>query len=465
MHNDIINESLIAREIDLHSILNFELNSIQILKTLKFILSTSHLALFFLYQHISLGQSEMKRVKKLGADFEFVMQLCNDSESRGCSNAPCLSMRIYSTNHDSLIDQIFICSDFDSLFSEQFLQIDDYNFDGHTDFRIRTKKTTTRIERAMGCTDFIHDYNYYMFDPLKNRFYLHLISSLRQVKIDRSKKMVVGTKYNDEDAPSNSETPTSYKYKLIGEGLKYCTIAPLTYPEPNKYFGNFAPTYRILDGRELRTISYADTLIAKPIVKNKNGFTFVKTRKIHPPNIDIENNPNIGYRSTYSIYRSSDGHLLTEIIGEYERIFDTHSDSIYAEDCNFDGFPDLAFKDEDKETYTSIYFFNTEKHSFCEYPFIKNLEKLSIDFKNKIITGKNTAQAFEITKYGQLRQPKKKVWKAYTFIGPTLRYVKVQTETFTPKRNSKVKTQYYTYNNNALTRIRKREFFRFSDSL
>jgi hypothetical protein len=64
---------------------------------------------------------------------------------------------------------------------------------------------------------------------------------------------------------------------------------------------------------------------------------------------------------------------LTEIIGEYEGIFDTHSDSIYAEDCNFDGFPDLAFKDEDKETYTSIYFFNNEKHSFFEYPFIKNL--------------------------------------------------------------------------------------------
>jgi hypothetical protein len=91
------------------------------------------------------------------------------------------------------------------------------------------------------------------------------------------------------------------------------------------------------------------------------------------------------------------------------------------------------------------------------------LENLSIDFHTKTIIGKNTTQAFERNKYGQLRPPKKKIWREYEFIGPSLKYVKMQTITLTPNKGRKVKTTYYLNDYNSLKPIRKKEFLRFTN--
>ena len=361
--------------------------------------------------------------------------------------------------------KLYFCSDQDSLFTENFLEINDYNFDGHADFRILTKKTSTLAERTMGIADYFHDYDYYMFDASNNKFYRHLLSSLRHVKIEQSKKMVTGTLYDNLNHSSISPKPTSYQYKLSGTALKYCTISPLSYPEPTQFYGNFNSTYHILEGRNLRAVRLEDTLITTPIVKYEGGFKFVKTRQMYPHKIDLEKDPNITYRNIYRIYSLTNNELLSEIIGEYEWLFGTHSDSIQTEDCNFDGYPDLVFKDEQKKTYTSIYFYNVERQKFYEYPNIKQLENLSIDFKRKTITGKNTTQAWERNKYGQLREPKKTIRREYEFIGHSLKYVKLQTFTFTPKKGRKVKTTYYIHDYNSLKPIQKKEFLSLTKSI
>jgi hypothetical protein len=433
---------------------------------LKTVFFAGLLAVFFLFSNRIYSQVGLSSVEELSMDFRFVLQLIDTSESSRCNNFNYLSITVYSTINDSLIDKLYFCSEQDSLFAENFLQIGDFNFDGHTDFRMLTRKSTTLVERITGIPDYINDYDFYMFDVSNHEFYRHFISSLRQVKIDPFQKNVTGRLYNQLNNSSSSEKqPTSYKYIFNGEGLKYCTISPLAYPEPNPFFGNFAPTYRILEGRDLRSVSLADTLITSPIVKYESGFKFVKIRQIYPPNIDLEKNPNISYRNIYRIYSLANDQLLSEIIGEYEGLFGTRSDSIHTEDCNFDGYPDLIIKDEHNKTYTTIYFYNAERQKFYEYPTIKHLENLSIDFQRKTITGKNTAQAFEINKYGQLREPKKKIWSEYEFIGPSLKYVKMQTFTFTPKRGGKVKTSYYLYDNNSLVPIRKKEFLSNTTSM
>ncbi|MEN9510357.1 MAG: hypothetical protein RLZZ370_176, partial [Bacteroidota bacterium] len=151
--------------------------------------------------------------------------------------------------------------------------------------------------------------------------------------------------------------------------------------------------------------------------------------------------------------------------GEYEYLFHTHSDSIYTEDCNFDGYPDLIIKDEQTKSYSAIYFYDVERQKFFEYPNIKYLEDLSIDFQRKTITGKNSSQAFERNKYGQLREPKKKIWREYEYIGPSLKYVRLQTFTFTPRGGKKVKTTFYIHDYNSLKQIHKTEFRNFTNSL
>jgi hypothetical protein len=412
------------------------------------------------------SQPGQNGVEEMSSDFRFELQLCDSPEYSRCNNAKCLSMTVYSTINDFLIDNLYFCSDQDSLFTENFLLIGDYNFDGHTDFRILTKKSTTLVEKTKGSPDYINDYDFYMFDISTNKFYRHLISTLRQVKIDTFQKNVTGTLYNHLNNSSSSEKqPTSYQYKFNGEGLKYCTIAPLSYPEPNPFFGNFAPTYRILNGRDLRSVTEADTLIITPIVKYESGFKFVKIKQIHPRKIDVEKNPNISYRNIYRIYSLTTDQLLTEIIGEYEGLFGTRSDSVLTEDCNFDGYPDLVIKDEQTKSYSAIYFYDVEQQKFFENPNIKNLEDLSIDFQRKTITGKNTSQAFERNKYGQLREPKKKIWREYEYIGHALKYVKVQTITSAPNKGRKVKTTYYIHESYTLKPIRKKEFVNFTNSM
>jgi len=432
------------------------------LKTLFF---AGLLAVFMLYSNRIYSQYDLITVEKLSSDFRFVLQLCHTSEFARCNNSKCSSMSVYSKINDSLMMKLYFCSDQDSLFTENFLEINDYNFDGHADFRVLTKKTATIVERTKGVPDYIHDYDYYMFDANNNKFYRHLLSSLRDVKIDPSKKMVTGTLYGDLDNASSNPNPTAYQYKFCGVALKYCTISPLSYPEPHQFFGNLISTYRILEGLELRAVRLEDTLITKPIVKNEGGFKFVKIRQMHPTKIDMEKNPNITYRIIYRIYSSTNNQLLSEIFSEYEYLFHTQSDSIYTEDCNFDGYPDLVIKDEQMKTYRSVYFYNTKRQKFYEYPDIKQLENLSIDFQTKTITGKNTTQAWERNKYGQLRPPEKKIWREYEFFGPSLKYVKMQTFTFTPKKGRKVKTTYYIYDYRSLKPIRKKEFLRYTKSL
>lgn len=432
---------------------------------LKTVLFAGLLVVFHLYSNRIYSQHGPNGIEKMSSHFRFVLQLCHTSESARCNNSKCSSMSVYSAVNDSLMMKLYFCSFQDSLFDEKFLQIDDYNFDGQTDFRVLTKKTTTIVERTKGIPDYIHDYDYYMFDASNNKFYRHMLSSLRDVNIDPNNKMVTGNLYGDLDNASSNPSPTGYQYKLCGIALKYCTITPLSYPEPHQYFGNFSSTYRILEGLDLRAVRKEDTLITKPIVKYEGGFKFVKIRQMYPSKIDMEKNPNITYRNIYRIYSSTTNQLLSEIIGENEYLFHTHSDSIYTEDCNFDGYPDLTIKDEQMKTYRSVYFYNAERQKFFEYPIIKGLEDLSIDFHTKTITGKNTTQAWERNKYGQLRQPKKKMWREYEFKGPSLKYVKMQTFTFFPKKGRKVKTTYYIYDYHSLKPIRKKEFLSFTNGL
>ena len=420
-------------------------------------------AQFLLYSNRIYSQGELNGFEKMSSDFRFIMELCDPSESSRCVNSECFCLTVYSKTNDSAVLKLYFCSEGDSLVAENFLEIDDYNFDGHTDFRILTKKTTTLVERTMGIADYILDYDYYMFDASNNKFYRHLLSSLRHVKIDPNEKMVTGTLYDNLNHSSTNPKPTSYQYKLCGTALKYCTITPSSYPEPNKFYGNFNSTYHILEGQDLRAMRLEDTLITTPIIKYDGGFKFVKIKQMYPPKIDLDKDPNITYRNIYRIYSLTSGQLLSEIIGEYEWLFGTHSDSIYTEDCNFDGFPDLVIKDEQMKTYTSIHFYNAERQKFYEYPTIKQLENLAIDFERKTITGKNTSQAFERNNYGQLREPKKKIWREYEFVGPSLKYVKMQTFTFTPKRGRKVKTDYYIYDYHSLKPIRKKEFLSFTE--
>lgn len=432
---------------------------------LKTVFFAGLLNVFLLYPNRIYSQRGLNGIEKMTSDFRFILQLCDTSESSRCYNSKCFSMTVYSTTNDSPVVKLYFCSDKDSLFAENFLETNDYNFDGHTDFRILTQKTTTLVERAMGIAEYIHDYDYYMYDSRKKKFYRHLISSLRQVKIDQSQKIVTGTLYDDLDNSSTGHKPTSYQYKLNGAALKYCTISPSSYPEPHQFYGDFNATYHILEGEKLRSARVDDTLITTPIVKYESGFKFVKIKQMYPPKIDMGKNPNISYRNIYRIYSLTNDQLLSEIIGEYEWLFGTHSDSIYTADCNFDGYPDLIIKDELKKTYTSIYFYNAERQKFYEYPNIKQLENLSIDFQRKTISGKNTTQAWERNKYGQLRPPKKKIWREYEFIGPSLKYVKMHTFTFTPKRGRKVKTTYYIHDYNSLKPIRKKEFLSFTNSM
>lgn len=407
----------------------------------------------------------LQGIEKRSSDFRFVLQLCDTSESLGCNNSECYSISVYSITNDSPIIKLHFCAAQDSIFADNFMATGDYNFDGHTDFRILTKKPTSVVERTRGIADYIHDYDYYMFDTSKNIFYRHLLSSLRHVKIDSHKKMVTGILYDNLIQSSNGPKPTSYQCKLCGTSLKYCTISPLSYPEPHKFSGNFNATYHILDGRLLRSVRIDDTLITAPTIKYEGGFKFVMCKQVYPPNIDLDKKPNITYRNSYRIYSLTNNQLLSEIVGEYEWLFGTHVDSIHTEDCNFDGYPDLVINDEQKKTYSSIYFYHAERQKFYEYPSIKQLENLSIDFNGKTITGKNTTQAFERNKYGQLRKPKKKIWREYEFIGPSLKYVKMQTCTLTPQKGRKVKTTYYIHDYNALIPIRKKEFMRFVNSM
>ena len=97
------------------------------LKTLFF---AGILTALYLYSNRIYGQPGQNGVEEMSPDFRFTLQLCDSSESPRCDHFKCLSMTVYSTINDSLVDKLYFCSDQDSLFTENFLMIGDYNFDG-----------------------------------------------------------------------------------------------------------------------------------------------------------------------------------------------------------------------------------------------------------------------------------------------------------------------------------------------
>jgi hypothetical protein len=77
---------------------------VQGLKTLFF---AGILTALYLFSNRINGQSGHNGVEEISSDFRFELQLCDSSESSSCKNFKRLSMSVYLTINDSLIDKLY----------------------------------------------------------------------------------------------------------------------------------------------------------------------------------------------------------------------------------------------------------------------------------------------------------------------------------------------------------------------
>jgi hypothetical protein len=399
------------------------------------------------------------------SDFRFETDVC---DSTRCHQSQCVSVSVHALNDNRFIGQFYSCLPLEQTTQKEWLQTGDYDFDGYTDFRMRIKKITSITERVQGGPEFFYDYDYYMFDAKSQKFYRHFVSNLRHLTFDIKKKRVSGTLYDPINyAGTNMQPlPTKVNYIFVGESLKYATITPADYPSLQKQVGNYNSRFVVFENNGFRDVRMEDAPSFKVVEKQVGNFRFEKHWDLYPRAVNLETKPNPTYRSMYYIYQVSNDTLLGKINGLYESLFGGFSDSIVVEDCNFDGFPDLIIQNEQSFDNTYIYFYNQNKNSFEVSPLLGSLEKIKIDFNNKTIRGTNIRlHASEINRWGQMVDPKKRTWKEYTFSGTNLRYVKVETYTFEPKKGRKMKVEYFIHTNNVLKQIRKREYKKSTDIL
>lgn len=392
------------------------------------------------------------------SDFRFETNVC---DSTRCYQSPCVSISVYALNDNRLIDQLYFCLPSELTTQKEWFQTGDYDFDGYTDFKMRIKKVTSITERVQGAPEYFYDYDYYMFDAKAQKFYRHFVSNLRQLTFDYSKKRVSGTLFDPSQYTETNMQPRPNKlnYIFVGESLKYATITPAGYPPLEKHQGNYNSRYVVFENNEFRSMRTDDVPTVHKVEKQVGSFRFEKHWDLYPRIVKLETKPNPTYRSIYYIYQVNSDSLISKITGLYESLFGGISDSIVIQDCNFDGYPDLMIQNEYSPDNIAIYFYNQSRNSFEVSPLLGSLEKIKIDFNNKTIRGTNLhLTANEINRWGQMVEPKKRTWKEYTFSGTNLRYVKVETYTFEPKKGRKMKVEYFIHSNNVLKQIRKRAY-------
>ncbi|MBX7241792.1 MAG: hypothetical protein K1X92_08590 [Bacteroidia bacterium] len=264
------------------------------------------------------------------------------------------------------------------------IQIADYNFDGHTDFRI--------------FNSYMKFQQYYLYDSQKNTFYPdHLLSELILMQFDSDSKIAKGSYYG-ETPPFVNEIRSGkgtylFAYEFQGEALGNLRI--IAQPRVNPWNGPYNAAH--LNSEPDTSFFYYrnQELIAKP-KEIKVTPPYILTKRAKDFEFVLELNPVTqipaekgAYAHRISVYFEPTGQLLFTAIltGNHLKEYNHCKDTLEIADYNFDGFPDMRLCDKIRAGKHLYFLFNPQEQTFEKENTLNELNGLSFDFEHKTVQG------------------------------------------------------------------------------
>jgi hypothetical protein len=257
------------------------------------------------------------------------------------------------------------------------IQIEDYNFDGLTDFRVCNSHVPGK-------------HTYYLYHPANQTFVIEkTLSELNSLTFDFEKKTAKGHTDVKSYMSRPWTTPSQFCTEQLhfeGKGLENLTVITNlvgkseTKVEKFKYVNQ--KRYDVSDNYEQLMLQ------KKTLVKEFDGFRF--EFEFHPDDTQLYNEKG-GYVKYLNIYHHFEKVGQFEIHGNYHREVAHWLDSMEIADYNFDGYPDIrvynSFVNDGRYNYF-IFNPNREVNAFFIESLFSSITKTEFNPKAKILKGK-----------------------------------------------------------------------------
>lgn len=403
------------------------------------------------------GKTAPDSVVVISGDIEF--NLTKTSKQSGIDNygniyGPYETHRLFSMYHARTGQLICtITAPYNShLACMDSLEVADYNFDGYPDLRF--------------CNPPNYEHQYLLYDAeLDTFFYSNILSTLDEIKINESKKLITGTYsifnvgFSDMDVKIGQILAAKEYYQLSGEGLKQISRITVYYDDHGKSIKIDTAYFTLLD-QKLKPITKEtyeswsnlshvkiETSIAQVDSMSIIDGNIVFKIKIVKPTIYSDGGQHFARQSPYRMFEMRNIYT-DQLLYLSKQIYLSNMpcmDSIEINDFNFDNVPDLSYCNG----YNGISYlvFDSSRNTFILEPFLSKLENIKFNWHDAIVTGEIAHYNVDFkNKYATL------VYREYyRFCGTSLKHVEKKTEYYN-KREKIVssKTEYFIYENYAL---------------
>lgn len=255
------------------------------------------------------------------------------------------------------------------------LQVADYNFDGYPDFKVPGQ----------------FKYFFYLYVKGKNTFEQEpTLSQMNSPLIDFERQTIVSEKQR-LDKPNKLEPNEPYyifkQYFFKGPSLRNVRIVYDVYNDTQKaYQDYYYINYNFVPVKDKKQLKLALSTLDHKIDKTVSDFRFELTFNDYKFGLKDGDGK---YAKSLRIYRKNETTPISDfkIYGNAKKEPDDLLDSLYIEDYNFDGYPDIRIYNSIDGNRYVFYLYNPEEEKFYQESRFSTLEDIEFNARNKTLSG------------------------------------------------------------------------------
>ncbi len=333
----------------------------------------------------------------IASDFRFELHHNPVVNCHTCKGCKCKIVLVFDKQGMAVFQKIFI-GNYLTYSAENIdsMQVGDYNFDGHTDFRLYNGN--------------LMFHEYYVYLPSANTYIREpLLSQMVSMSFDFKHHIAVGSLFSVKPFKENTRLSPSANYlntyRFFGVNLEYVIIETCIFQNPwngpNKLFDSLPEilnrtdtSYCTYRNRELKEVTSIPLTSNFTTDRYKSPFRFVTQDQLMFNVIKME--PDC---RTLTVFYQDSSKPVSVINAQGISINELNlcNDSLFFEDYNFDSIPDIKISSSAISQTHSFYIYNHTNASFEYHEALSKLQDIYFDTKSSKLYGRKRTDIDALT--------------------------------------------------------------------